>query len=273
MNWKIRFAYKEISLQKKIHELNLQKNDRSEFCKYNDQRKHFINDNRLICVIIIQSFLKHLNKVWTDYDVMFNLKREKSFIKTFKDWRFLNSWDRVTCDEVHNEVKRTLFTIKKFTGLNAKTRRWIIIETSMKWSLIQIIYWLNSIEDWTQLNINIEWTAQDKHRKKLKNYTLSLIIALNKFHEIIINRSIVNHEQIKIHIDKMIDFMSTVSLMRICKHLTFIDDKVLIDVSSTMHIKITVQLSSQYDTVINESMNAHKKAMKLIYEGKLTAWK
>ena len=67
--------------------------------------------------------------------------------------------------------------------------------------------------------------------------------------------------------------MSTVSLMQICKHSTFIDNKSLIDVSSTMHIKITVQLSSQYDTVINESMNAHKKAMKRIYESKLTAWK
>ena len=69
----------------------------------------------------------------------------------------------------------------------------------------------------------------------------------------------------------MIDFISTVSLMQICKHSTFIDDESLIDVSFTTHIKITVQLSSQYDTVINKSMNAHKKAMKRIYKGKLTA--
>ncbi len=204
---------------------------------------------------------------------MFNIKREKSFIKTFKDWRSLSSWDRVTCDEAHNEVKRTSFTIKKFTDLNAKTHRWMITETSMKRSSIQIIYWLNSIENWTQLNTNTEWKAQDRHRKKLKKYTFSLIIALGKFHETIVNRSIENHEQIKTYIDKMIDFMSTVSLMQICKHSTFIDNKSLIDVSSTMHIKITVQLSSQYDTVINESMNAHKKAMKRIYESKLTAWK
>ncbi len=143
----------------------------------------------------------------------------------------------------------------------------------MKRSSTQMIYWLNSIENWTQLNTNTEWKAQDRHRKKLKKYTFSLIIALDKFHETIINRSIENHEQIKTHIDKMIDFMSTVSLMRICKHLTFIDDESLINVSSTMHIKITVQLSLQYNTVINESMNAHKKAMKRIYESKLTAWK
>jgi hypothetical protein len=143
----------------------------------------------------------------------------------------------------------------------------------MKRSSTSMIYWLNSIENWTQLNTNTEWKAQDRHRKKLKKYTFSLIIALDKFHETIINRSIENHEQIKTHIDKMIDFMSTVSLMRICKHLTFIDDESLINVSSTMHIKITVQLFSQYDTVINESMNAHKKAMKRIYESKLTAWK
>ncbi len=143
----------------------------------------------------------------------------------------------------------------------------------MKRSLTQMIYWLNSIEDWTQLNINIEWKAQDRHRKKLKKYTFSLIIALDKFHKTIINRLIENYEQIKTHIDKMIDFMSTVSLMWICKYSTFIDDESLINVSSTMHIKITVQLSSQYDTVINESMNAHKKAMKRIYESKLTAWK
>ncbi len=71
----------------------------------------------------------------------------------------------------------------------------------------------------------------------------------------------------------MIDFISTVNLMQICKHSTFIDDESLINVSSTMHIKITVQLSSQYDTIINESMNVHKKAMKWIYESKLTAWK
>ncbi len=140
INWEIRFAYKEISLWKKIRELKLQKNDRSEFYEYNDQRKHSINDNRLICVIIIQSFSKHLDKLWTDYDVMSNLKREKSFIKTFKDWRFLNSWDRVTCDEAHNEVKRTSFTIKKFTDLNAKTCQWMITETSMKQSSTQMIY-------------------------------------------------------------------------------------------------------------------------------------
>jgi len=136
-----------------------------------------------------------------------------------------------------------------------------------------MIYWLNSIENWMQLNTNIEWKAQDKHCKKLKKYTFSLIIALDKFHKTIINKSIENHEQIKIHIDKIIDFISTVNLMQICKHSTFIDDESLINVSSTMHIKITVQLSSQYDTIINESMNAHKKAMKWIYESKLTAWK
>jgi len=179
----------------------------------------------------------------------------------------------VTCDEAHNEVKRTSFTIKKFTDLNAKTCWWMIIKTSMKQSLTQIIYWLNSIENWTQLNINTEWKAQDKHCKKLKEYTFSLIIALDKFHETIINKSIENHEQIKTHINKMINFMSIVSLMQICKHLTFIDDESLINVSSTMHIKIIVQLSSQYDTIINKSMNAHKKAMKRIYENKLTAWK
>ncbi len=150
----------------------------------------------------------------------------------------------MTCDQAHNEVKQTSFTIKKFTDLNAKTRWWMITETSMKRSLIQMIYWLNSIKDWTQLSINIKWTAQDKHRKKLKNYTFSLIIALNKFHETIINKLIENHEQIKTHIDKMINFISTVSLMQICKHLTFINDESLINVSSTTHIKITVQLSS-----------------------------
>ena len=63
MNWEIRFAYEEISLWKKIHKLKLQKNDRSEFYKYNDQRKHSLNDNRLICIIIIQSFSKHLDKL------------------------------------------------------------------------------------------------------------------------------------------------------------------------------------------------------------------
>jgi len=273
MNWEIRFAYEEISLQKKIHELKLQKNDRPEFYKYNDQRKHFIDDNRLIYVIIIQSFFKHLDKLWTNYDVTFNIKREKSFIKTFKDWRSLSSWDRVTCDEAHNEVKRTSSTIKKFTDLNAKTRRWMITETSMKQSSTQMIYWLNSIENWTQLNTNTEWKAQDRHRKKLEKYMFSLIIALDKFHETIVNRSIENHEQIKTHIDKMIDFISTVSLMQTCEHSTFIDDESLIDVSSTTHIKITVQLSSQYDTIINESMNAHKKVIKRIYENKLTAWK
>ncbi len=63
---------------------------------------------------------------------MFNLKKEKSFIKIFKDWRSLNSWDKVTCDEVHNKVKWTSFTIKKFTDLNAKTHWWMIIKTSMK---------------------------------------------------------------------------------------------------------------------------------------------
>ncbi len=71
----------------------------------------------------------------------------------------------------------------------------------------------------------------------------------------------------------MINFISTVSLMQICKRSTFVDNKSLINVLFTMHIKITVQLSSQYDTIINESMNAHKKAMKQIYESKLTAWK
>ncbi len=71
----------------------------------------------------------------------------------------------------------------------------------------------------------------------------------------------------------MIDFISTVSLMQICEHSTFIDDESLIDVLSTMHIKIIVQLSLQYDTIINKSMNAHKKVMKQIYESKLTAWK
>jgi len=90
MNWKIHFAYEEISLWKKIHELKLQKNDKSEFYKYNDQRKHSIDNNRLICIIIIQSFSKHLDKLWTDYDATFNIKREKFFIKTFKDWRFLS---------------------------------------------------------------------------------------------------------------------------------------------------------------------------------------
>ncbi len=59
--------------------------------------------------------------------------------------------------------------------------------------------------------------------------------------------------------------------MQICKHLTFIDNESLINVSFMMHIKITVQLSSQYDTIINESMNAHKKVMKQIYKSKLTA--
>ncbi len=71
----------------------------------------------------------------------------------------------------------------------------------------------------------------------------------------------------------MINFISTVSLMQICKHLTFIDDESLINVLFTINIKITIQLSSQYNTVINKSMNAHKKAMKRIYKSKLTAWK
>ncbi len=65
----------------------------------------------------------------------------------------------MTCDQAHNKVKQTSFTIKKFTDLNAKTRWWMITETSMKRSLIQMIYWLNSIKDWTQLSINIKWTA------------------------------------------------------------------------------------------------------------------
>ncbi len=81
---------------------------------------------------------------------------------------------------------------------------------------------------------------------------------LGKIHEIIINKSIENRRLIKTHIINMIDFISTVSLMRTCKHSIFIDDESLIEVLSTNHVlKITVQLSSQYDKVISESMTEH----------------
>jgi len=67
----------------------------------------------------------------------------------------------------------------------------------------------------------------------------------------------------------MIDFINTVSVMQIYEYSIFIDDESLINVLSTMHIKITVQLSSQYDKVINESMTEHKHSMKRIYENKM----
>ncbi len=63
--------------------------------------------------------------------------------------------------------------------------------------------------------------------------------------------------------------------MRTCKHSIFIDDEFLIDVSSTKHVlKITVQLSSQYDSKgINESMTEHWQALNKATEYMREKWK
>jgi hypothetical protein len=88
------------------------------------------------------------------------------------------------------------------------------------------------------------------------------VIKLNKIHEIIINKSIENCILIKTYIINMINFISIISLMQICEHLIFINKESLINILCMKHVKITVQLSSQYDKFINESIIEHKRSMK-----------